>query len=174
MGICLKKKFKSIEINIDKGIFNGELLDIGFNNNGILYNGYKYFNKEVDIDYINGREEKDLIEKNFYDNCTLMFVLNNIQFKSSKEKLFKEIKEYIKKDGYIYIWDIDKGFKKCFNNKIVINLPNNIQKDLYVKNFNILRDNSQETTIKIIEKYYDVQDIKNEFGIYFIKAKNSK
>ncbi|RXI55418.1 class I SAM-dependent methyltransferase [Clostridium tetani] len=174
MGMYLEKKDESIEINIDQEVFEGNLLDVGFHNKGILYNGYKYFNKEVDVGYINGREEKDLIEKNFYDNCTLMFVLNSINFKKSKEKLFKEVKEYIKKDGYIYIWDIDKGFKKCFNNKIVIKLPNNIQKDFYVKNFNILKDNSQESTVKILEKYYDILDIKNEFGIYFIKARNSK
>ena len=53
-------------------------------------------------------------------------------------------------------------------------LPNNLQRDFYVRNFNILKDNSQEATVKILEKYYDVLDIKNEFGVYFIIARNSK
>lgn len=170
----LEKKVETIEINIDQEIFEGELLDIGFDNNGILYNGYKHFNEEVDVEYINGKEEKDLIENNFYDNCTLMFVLSNINFKKAKEKLFEEVKKYIKKDGYIYIWDIDKGFKEWFNNKIIVKLPNNVQRDFRVRNFNILNDNSQESTVKALEKYYEILDIKNEFGIYFIKARNSK
>lgn len=170
----LEKKIETIEINIDQEIFEGELLDIGFDNNGILYNGYKHFNEEVDVEYINGKEEKDLIENNFYDNCTLMFVLSNINFKKSKEKLFEEVKKYSKRDGYIYIWDIDKGFKEWFNNRIIVKLPNNVQRDFCVRNFNILNDNSQESTVKILEKYYDILDIKNEFGIYFIKARNSK
>lgn len=170
----LEKKDVGIEINIAEEIFEGNLLDIGFNNNGILYNGYKYFNNEFDVEYINGSEEKDLVEKGFYDNCTLMFVLSNIYFKRYKEKLFKEVKQYIKKDGYLYIWDIDKDFKKCFSNKVIMKLPNNVQRDFYVRNFNILKDNSQEATVKILEKYYDILDIKNEFGVYLIIAKNSK
>lgn len=93
---------------MENEIFRGNLLDVGTDNYGIIYNIYKQYNEDSNLEYINGAEEKESIKEGYYDNCILLFSFSNIFFKN-RMNLIQEIYKYLKKGGNVYIWDIDKN-----------------------------------------------------------------
>lgn len=164
-------EMEEINLCMNEDIFKGSLLDIGFNNLGVVYNVYKYFNKGVDVEYICGKEERENISNETYDSCALFFTISNMFTRSSKGKLFKDVYEYLNPEGMVYIWDIDKGLNKIFNKNIRITMPENEERQLKLRDFNIFKDSSKNSTKNIIEKYFDIIDEKQIDEVYFIKGK---
>jgi hypothetical protein len=162
---------KDIYINIQEDILKGDILDVGLDNYGIIYNLYKLQNKDITVDYIHGKEEKKYIEKECYDSCILLFSLRNIWLKYNKKGLFHDINHFLKEDGFLYIWDIDKSFSKFFNGKIKIVLPESNIKEININDLNIFKDASRESTIKLVEQYFEIIDLKTYDNVYYIKAK---
>lgn len=166
----LKLEKQEIFINMEKEMFKGNLLDIGNDNYGIVYNLYKQYNEEANLEYIHGRENKEEVEKEFYDNCVLLFSLNNIWTKYNRKSLFKEIHKCLKEDGTIHIWDIDKGYGKLFNAKIKILLPDRKMKTIEIRDYNILKDTSKKNLIKLLQQYFEIIDLRASDNIYYIKG----
>lgn len=175
---CLYKKkviiIKETFINMEHEIFRGNLLDIGTDNYGIIYNIYKEYDKDSNLEYINGEEEKENIKEGYYDNCILLFSFSNIFFKKKRLSLIRDIYKYLKEDGFVYIWDIDKKAKETFNGKIKILLPGEKVKDIYIKDLNILKDSSLDTTVKLLESYFEIKDLKSSDSVYYIKGKKKR
>lgn len=48
---------------MENEIFRGNLLDVGTDNYGIIYNIYKQYNEDSNLEYINGAEEKESIKR---------------------------------------------------------------------------------------------------------------
>lgn len=162
---------EEIFINLEQEFFNGNVLDIGFCNKGIVYNLFKKYDFNDEINYINGEQCKDEIEEDFYDNCILFFSLSNIMLSNNKEKLIQDIYKYLKEDGNLYIWDIDKPFTKGFNAKIKILLPNKEIKKINIIDFNILKNASKENTVELLKNKFDIIDLKSSQNIYYLRAK---
>ena len=162
---------KEILINMEKEVFHGDVLDIGFENYGVVYNLHKMYNQVTTVEYINGKDEKVYLQKGGYDSCVLMFSLSSIWLSHDKQVLLTEIFNYLKEDGHIYIWDIDKGFKSTYIANIKIFLPERKTRDIKVRDLNIFKDSSKEKTLKLIEEYFQVVDFKVINNIYYIKGK---
>jgi len=163
---------REVFINLEKEIFKGNLLDIGFSNHGIIYNIYKQYNDDSSsIDYIEGKDEKRAIEEGTYDSCALFFTLSDVKFTQSKNKLIGDIYKYLKTDGLLYIWDIDKGFAKIFNSKIKIVLPDKNTKQINKIDLNIFKDSSKENTMKILLPYFEIVTLKNSDNVYYMICK---
>lgn len=163
---------KEAFINLEKQIFKGNLLDIGFSNHGIIYNIYKQHTDEYsNLEYIEGKEEKIRIKENEYDSCALFLTLNDIKLTHNKNKLIQDIYRFLKIDGLLYIWDIDKGFAKSFNSKIKILLPDKSTKQICIKDLNVLKDSSKENTMKILQPYFEILTMKNSDDIYYMECK---
>ncbi|MBY6800392.1 class I SAM-dependent methyltransferase [Clostridium botulinum] len=162
---------KEIVINMENEIFRGNLLDVGTDNYGIIYNIYKQYDEDSNLEYINGAEEKESIKEGYYDNCILLFSFSNIFFKKNRMNLIQEIYKYLKKGGNVYIWDIDKKIKETFNGKIKILLPEEKVKNISIKDLNVLKDSSIDTTIKLLDPYFEIKDLKSSDGVYYIKGK---
>ncbi|MBC2580101.1 class I SAM-dependent methyltransferase [Clostridium sp. DJ247] len=156
---------------MEKEIFRGNILDIGLENYGVIYSIYKQYNEDVNIEYINGRQEEDNIKENFYDNCILLFSFSSIWFALNKKNFIKDIYKYLAKDGLLYIWDIDKGYGKIFDARIKIVVPGNNLKEIKVRDLNILKNNSKEKTMNLLQNYFEVLDVKSSDGMFYIKAK---
>jgi hypothetical protein len=161
---------KEIVINMENEIFRGNLLDVGTDNYGIIYNIYKQYNEDSNLQYINGAEEKENIKEGYYDNCILLFSFSNIFFKKNRMNLIRDIYLYLKEGGNVYIWDIDKKIKETFNGKIKILLPGEKIKEISIKDLNILKDSSMDTTVKLLSPYFEIQDLKSSDGVYYIKG----
>lgn len=162
---------KEVFINMEKEIFRGSILDIGLQNHGVIYNIYKQYNEDLNIEYINGKDEEDNIKEEFYDNCILLFSFSSIWLGFNKRNFIRDIYKYLAKDGLLYIWDIDKGYGKIFDARIRILAPGNNLKEISVRDLNILKNNSKEKTIKLLQNYFDVLDVKSSDGMFYIKAK---
>lgn len=162
---------REILVNMENATFEGNVLDIGFKNSGVIYNIYKKNNENVNVEYLMGKEDKVQVKENFYDTCILFFSLNNFWPNIRKRNFLSNIKKYLKEDGLIYVWDIDKGYSKIVNCTLKIIMPKREIKRVKIKDFNLLKNNSKENTIKILKKYFNVIDIKAYDGAYCIKAR---
>ncbi|GAA0120769.1 MAG: class I SAM-dependent methyltransferase [Clostridium argentinense] len=157
----------SVFINLENNISYGNLLDICHDNYGVIYNLFKYYDEDCDIQYFEGRAERN-IEKQSYDSCILFFSLNSIFKDIEKRRLINEIGDYLKNDGILYIWDIDKKFLKTYENNIKVYMPDKSLKEFHIKDYNILKDNSKEKVLNIINKRFEVINFKSNNGIYNI------
>ena len=160
-----------ILINLEKENIQGNVLDIGCSNYGIIYNLFKNGCDEISVDYVSGREEKNKIEKEFYDSCIIFFSLSNIWLKYNRKKVLYDITKNIKPDGLLYIWDTDKKYGKMFNGTLKVILPGKEFKNIKINDRNILKDTSFSSTKKMFEKYFEIVDYKCSDNIYFIKGK---
>ncbi|OFI05591.1 hypothetical protein CLOACE_15970 [Clostridium acetireducens DSM 10703] len=164
---------KEITINMEDIKFTGNVLDIGCENYGIVYNVFKESIKNknnINVEYINGKEEKELIKKGIYDVCVMLFSLNNIWLTKSKKDFIEDISSYLKEGGILHIWDIDKGYNKTFNGDIRILLPNRRLKKISIKDFNVFKDNSKDKVEYLLKDSFHIKEKKSLKGIYYIKA----
>lgn len=162
---------KEIIINMEKEIFGGNVLDVGFENYGIIYGLCKKNDNALNIEYIEGSEERNFIEKNYYDSCVVFFSVKDIYTKLGKKKFLKEICKYLREDGYLHLWDINKGYSKIFNGDIKVILPDNKVKRISIKDYRVFTDNSAGTLAIIIQEYFQIIDLKCSDNIYYIRAR---
>lgn len=159
-----------ILINLENERFKGNVLDVGLSNYGIAYNIYKLSNKEFNVEYINGNDNNTNVEENYYDSCVMFLAFSSIMFKIRKKILVEEVFKYLKEDGYIYIWDIEKKYGKIFNGKIKVLMPDGKVKELEIKDYNIFKESSHKSTLELLSQYFDIIYSKNLNNIYYIKA----
>ena len=88
------------------------------------------------------------------------FNLNKVWGSRKKERIIKEISQYLNKDGDIYVWDINKERGKIIDNKVKVILPNEKVKEIEFKNYNPLLTCSFEEVKKILEKYCKIEETK--------------
>lgn len=161
---------KTLVIDLEDVVFEGDILDVGEKNLGIIYNISKEAEEELSLDYVSSDTKIELKSRK-YDACTFFFDLNKIWTSMEKERLIKEISSYIREDGEIFIWDIKKERGKVFNNKIKVILPNRKVKEFTFKNLNILLSSNLEELKKILEKYFEIEETKAWEDVFFIKGK---
>lgn len=161
---------REVFINLEKEIFKGNLLDIGFSNHGIIYNICKqYIDDSKSVEYIEGNGDK--IEVGSYDTCVMFLTLSDIKFTQGRKKMIKDVYKFLKEDGLLYIWDIDKGFAKTFNSRINIMLPDKSTKKINFRDLNLFKNSSKENTIKIVKPYFEILTLKNSDNIYYMICK---
>lgn len=164
---------KTLVINLENIIFQGDILDVGEKNLGIIYNISKEAKDEISLDYVSSDSKVELKDRK-YDACTFFFELNKIWTSLEKERLIREISSYIKESGEIFIWDINKERGKIFNNKIKVILQNEKVKEFTFKNLNVLLSSNIEEIKKILEKYFEIEETKAWEDVFFIKGKKLK
>jgi len=164
---------KTLVIDLEDVILQGDILDVGEKNLGIIYSISKEAKEELSLDYVSNDTKIEL--KNVkYDACTFFFDLNKIWTSLEKEKLIKEVSSYIKEDGEIFIWDINKERGKVFNNKIKVILPNEKIKEFTFRNLNPLLSSNVEEIKKILEKYFEIEETKAWEDVFFIRGQKLK
>ena len=99
---------KTLVINLEDVNIQGDILDVGENNLGIIYNISKEVLEEISIDYVN-EETKCKLQSRKYDACTFFFDLNKMWTSLEKERLIKNVSKYLKNNG-----EIQKILEKYF------------------------------------------------------------
>lgn len=161
----------NIFVSLEKEVFRGNILDVGLDNNGVIYNVYKYYDEELDVDYLEGRENTENMKSDYYDSCILFFSLHNIVNGRDKKKLFEHISECLRNNGYVYIWDIDKKPLQTFRGNIKVSLPDKTLKDFKINCLNPFTNNSKEKIINVLKEFFEVLDIKHSDNIFSIVCK---
>ena len=164
---------KTIFINMNDVRIKGDILDLSSENSGVIYNISKDIEEELCVDYVTSNDRNVLTERK-YDACTFVFNLNNILGLRRKAKVIKEVLNYLKEDGQIYIWDINKDRGKIINYKMNIALPGGGIKKFDLKNYNPISTCKFEDIKKILEKYLNIEETKVWEDIFFIKAVKKK
>lgn len=159
---------KTIILNLSDVEFKGDILDVG-ESFGVIYDMSKEIYNEVSIDKIVSEgEEKFINEK--YDSCTVFFYLSSIWSMETRYALLNDVAKYIKKGGYIYLWDINKNVGEFINNNIKVLLPSKNIKEFQFKNLNPVSKSSSEETKIMLEKNFIISETKEWEEIYFIKG----
>lgn len=153
----------------DKKI-QGNILDLGYRDYGVIYNICKRDCSDMDINYLN-KETQEHIEMGQYHNCVLFFSLKNMWTNHQKEEVFNFAHKALSDDGEIYIWDIDKPTKKIYDYKIKVILSENNTRIINIKDFNLFNNNSKENIIKLLTCKFDIIDFDYNDEVFFIRAK---
>lgn len=161
---------KTLVINLEDIKLNGDILDVGERNFGVIYSISKEAEDELSLDYVSNDSKIELSSRK-YDACTFFFDLNHIWTTIEKEKVIKEVASYLKENGEILIWDINKERGKLFNNKIKVILPNEKVKEFTFKNLNLISSSNINEIKKILEKYFEIEETKLWEDIFFIRGK---
>lgn len=167
-------KAQDVVINLENERFKGNVLDIGMDNYGVIYQMCKNNDDDLNVEYIDKEGERNNIEKQWYDTAVLFFCLGKLNTNISKKKLLKEIYEYLRDDGEIRIWDIDKCSMSAANLKVKVLLPKRKVKNIVIKDFNIAKDRSKENIKKLLKPMFEIIEIKTSNNIYYIKGRKIK
>ncbi|MGL4730018.1 MAG: class I SAM-dependent methyltransferase [Clostridium sp.] len=163
----------SVFINLEETILAGDILDIGGDNYGIIYNLFKNFDEHGEIDYIEKGEKIEIKEKK-YDNCVLFFSLSSIMNIIEKKRLIDEINCYLKDDGLLYIWDMDKEVLKPYEKKLRVYMPDKTLKEIHIKDTNLLKQSNIKKTLSLLEKDFKILNCKSGSEIYYIMCKKRR
>lgn len=146
---------ENVFLNLEKEVFRGNVLDITCDGRGIIYNANKHYDSFIEIDYL----ENDLIERDTnsgYDSCVMFFSLQNYSTVLRRKQLFKDLHKMLNKNGYLYIWDVNKEKLKPWNGNIKVSLPDKSIVNLEIKNLNLLEDSTSYKVIDSIKEYFEV------------------
>ena len=161
---------KTLIINMSDIKIDGDILDVSGENTGIIYNISKDIDDEICVDYVDSQNNEELMEHK-YDACTIFFNLSNLWSGKRREGLIKEVSSYLKEEGKIYIWDINKERGKIIDNKVRVLLHNGKDKEIAFKNYNLLTTCSFDEIKKNIEKYCEIEETKVWEDVFFIKGR---
>lgn len=151
--------------------FKGDVLDVAMGNYGVIYNIIKDNQDEISIDYISEENKGDELNNKKYETAVIFFSLSKIWNAAERKRLLFEIWQKLDEAGELYIWDYEKKQKEVINEKVEVKLPNNIMKSFNFNNRNPFSEFSLETSKKILEKYYEIEETRVCNGIIYLKAK---
>lgn len=164
---------KKIVINMNDVEIKGDVLDVSRKNSGIIYNLSKDVQDELSVDYVNV-ENKNTLKPKTYDACTFFFNLNSVLGSRRKELLIKDIVNYLKDNGEIYVWDINKESNGFLDYEIEVVLPDGEFKKVAFNKYNPFLSCKFEEIKKILEKYSIIEETKVWEDVFYIKATKVK
>lgn len=160
---------KKIVINMNDIEIKGDILDVSRKNSGIIYKLSKDIQEEISVDYVN-EETKNILKPKTYDACTFFFNLSSLLTNRKKECLIKDVINYLKDNGEIYIWDINKESNGFLDYNIEVALPDGELKKVVFNKYNPFISCKFEEVKKILQKYSIIEETKLWEDIFYIKA----
>jgi hypothetical protein len=170
----ISTKVKEVVIDLRNERFEGDVLDVGMENFGVVYHMCKHTNDEISIDYIDKNLEEISKDKHWYDTAVLFFALSKIFLDITKRKLLMEVWDYLKEDGEILIWDLDKSTWQYKNMNVKVLLPGEKSKLITLKDFNLLKDSSKEYIFDLLEPMFEILECNASDNIYYIRGRKKR
>lgn len=163
---------ENLFLSLEKEVFRGNVLDITYNGQGIIYLVNKYYDNSIEIDYLDNDIDKIVNNtKGYYDSCVMFFSLRKYKTNFTRKRFLKKIHSMMSDDGYLYIWDIKKDLFKTWTKNIKVVLPDKTITELKINEINLLEENSPEKVINSIEDYFNVIESVNSKDYFKIVAK---
>jgi hypothetical protein len=176
-GLNLLKNFlvnEEVAISLASEDLKGDILDVGLDNYGVIYNLCKNASESISVEYLDkGTLDKAELEeqRDIYDTAVFFFTLGKIYSLKNRKKILRDVSNYLKEDGEVIIWDIDKTKLKAVNLKLKIMMPDRVIKKITIKDYNMMNDTSQEKVFKLLKPIYDIVGLKSYNNIYCIRAR---
>ncbi|MFR1708461.1 MAG: hypothetical protein ACLSV2_06145 [Clostridium sp.] len=159
---------ENLFVNLEKEVFRGNVLDITYESEGIIYKANKYYDNFIDVDYLENTLEKECNDEGYYDSCILFFSLNKIKSYRQKLKLFDNIYRLMRKNGYVYIWDVEKEPMKTSQKNIKVSLPDKSMKNFQINLMDIFADNTSSKIVDVLKDYFDIVEKISSNGTFRI------
>lgn len=159
---------ESLFVSLEKEVFRGNVLDITYGNQGIIYKANKYYDNFIDVDYLDNATSRSCDNEEYYDSCIVFFTLNKIKTHRQKLMLFDNIYRLMKNNGYVYIWDVEKEPLKTLQRKITVSLPDKSMKNFQINLLNIFTDNTSSKIIDGLKNYFDIVEAVSTNGTFRI------
>ena len=147
----------------------GEVLEIGRDDNYIVYKFLKEQGEEISVDIVENEEKFKEESKAKYDNIVLFFFLSSLNSKKEKLALIKEIKDYIKPAGKLFIFDIEKKSLKPYKNKIKILFSEENYKELLILETNPLLVSNLNSVQELIKEDFYIKKSKSLEGVFLLQ-----
>ncbi|WP_297629794.1 hypothetical protein [uncultured Clostridium sp.] len=112
-------------------------------------------------------------EEELYDSGIIFFNLNKIWNPIKREDILNDMMGKIKKDGYIYIWDLNKSFGEVVDVELKVLCPDGKFKNVNLKTNNIFSSLSIEEIEKSLEKNCIIEETKVWEDMFYIKAQKN-
>lgn len=159
---------ESLFVSLEKEVFRGNVLDITYGNQGIIYKANKYYDNFIDVNYLENEPSKSCDNEGYYDSCIVFFTLNKIKTHRQKIKLFDNIYRLMKNNGYVYIWDVEKEPLKTLQKNIRVSLPDKSMKNFQINLLNLFTDNTSSKIIDGLKNYFDIVEAVSSNGTFRI------
>lgn len=161
---------EEVAISLETETMKGDVLDVGSKNSGVIYNLCKGLEGTMNVEYINSEEPVGNEKKYLYDTAVLFFTLGELDLKIQRRRLLKDVSGYLKDNGEIIIWDMQKERFKVVHMNLLVELPHKKIKKVLIKDYNPLKEISKENIIKLLKPMFEVIELKCFRNIYYIKA----
>ncbi len=165
---------EKIFLSFEKEKFNGNILDITSSKEGVIYSLYKQQDDDEDVDYIDSNLRNNSLYEDYYDSCVMFFSLNSIITSKRKKRLLLDISRAMKKNGYIYIWDIDKKPFSIISKDVRIGLPDKSFKDIKINSYNLFTNNTKNKIIDMLTSYFTIIEARSCNEVYSIICKRKE
>lgn len=154
---------KTLMVNLSNLKFKGDIIDFSLENFSLL--DYEESEKNEECSEIALTVEDEL-----YDSGIIFFNLNKVWNRLKREEMISKMTNYIKKDGNIYIWDLNKSFGEVVDIELKVLCPNEKFKNVNLKTNNIFSSLNIEEIEKILEKNCIIEETKVWEDMFYIKA----
>jgi ubiquinone/menaquinone biosynthesis C-methylase UbiE len=178
----------SVTVDLAELRLYGEVIDLGCESSGVIYRALK--NQSVcmdnndetavtveepdnteDFNWVKGRPTKLPFKDSSFDNAAAFFSFSHIKNKRSINKTMKEIARILRKNGKLFIWDMNIT-SLSFWKKIRINtkLPGNESAVFDIRCSGFPGSFDIETMIPIVQKYFILNELKDQGEYFYIEA----
>lgn len=154
---------KTLMVNLSNLKLEGDIIDFSLENFSLL--DYEESEKNEECSEI-----AITVEDELYDSGIIFFNLNKVWNRLKREEMISKMTNYIKKDGNIYIWDLNKSFGEVVDVELKVLCPNEKFKNVNLKTNNIFSSLNIEEIEKILEKNCIIEETKVWEDMFYIKA----
>jgi hypothetical protein len=162
---------KEVIINLQREELKGDILDAGLDNYGVIYNLLKDQNVDLNVEYVDKENDREFLQEGAYDTVTLFFSLSRFLLNFERKNIIKQLLKYLKSDGEIVVWDLDKKIGRAMSLDIKVLFPENRTKTISYSDYNVLKGASCDNTVKLLQRYFDIVELNLRDNIYYIKGR---
>lgn len=118
-----------------------------------------------------GNPDRLPFEDESFNNTTAFFAFSKIKNSHIRHEALKETARILKKNGKLYIWDINiKMFQIALKKRLRVLLPENKYVSYNITRFSFPGGFDMNTFLPAVERYFSIQEAQNCDGYFYLKA----
>ncbi len=159
-------------LNLENQRFKGNVLDVGVNNYGIVYNICNESKGNLEVDYV--QNGKDKVQGGQYHSCVMFLAMSSLLLDKDKIKIFNMISKHLVENGKLFIWDIPKKRGEIIDVDIKIVLPYRKIKTINYRDYNPITKRDRYSLEMLLEKKFEITVARDINGLFYIEAQKKR
>lgn len=182
----MRKRSNEILVDLSSLVISGNILDMGYKGNGIMFRaikkGIRYGECDeaavtVDpeegnlrCDWLSGHPAELPFQDDTFDAVTVFFSLSCIDRKYKRNKTISEVSRVLKKCGNVYLWDFSSGYTFITSKRLKIILPGMETVRTRIESPGYFKSCSMESIQPVMEHYFKIDEASDFGEYYYIRA----